>query len=274
MKIVQLSDMHLLRLADASPRDAEGFVAFVDALTPDLVVHVGGAGVTDAGGIEARAEGVRRLSRLAAPLGAIPGDRGFRGPGENLFGDEPATAAGVRAFRDVFGHDRFLCEAGEWAAVGIDSGLLDSGLPEEAEQWEWIEGLPARVEGRPVVLFTHRPIWALRPELRGARPASSVDAGSLPRLRSVLERMDVRVFGGGQLHHYGLLWRDGVPLAAALSAASVHRTVTTADIAGLGAQSLSMVAYRLGATTAMPRFRSLSRTGSGEPCGAGSARAA
>ncbi|AIT60033.1 transposase [Corynebacterium doosanense CAU 212 = DSM 45436] len=132
------------------------------------------------------------------------------------------------------------------------SELFDSGLPEEDEQWAWIETLPAQAGPRPVVLFTHKPVWAYAPEYQNTH--LTIGPQSLPRFEAVLAQLDVRAFGSGHLHRYALSEREGAVVVSAPSTAFVHRTAVSADVIGPGLTQLGVVEYQLD-DRVLPVFR-------------------
>lgn len=253
MRIIQISDTHISHLGGSTADNARRVVAYVNALQPDFVVHTGDVTILDPDEDRDRSAAKEILAAIAAPAYVLPGNHDVGEPGDEPFGDRPVTSARVAAFRAHFGEDRFVADVGEWAVVGVDSELFDSGLPEEAEQWDWIEELPARLGGRPVLFFTHKPVWALTPALQDTR--LSVGPGALPRLEAVLARLNVRAFGSGHLHHYRLTWRDDVPVVSAPSTAFVHRGAVSEDVVGHGLVQLGVVEYELDGDVAMPYFR-------------------
>lgn len=252
MKIVQISDTHISYLGGSTADNARRAVEFINELEPDFVIHSGDVTILDPDEDRDREAASEILSAIAAPYRVLPGNHDVGEPGEDPFGDRPVTSERVAAFRRHFGDDRFVELVGDWALVGVNSELFDSGLPEEAEQWEWIEGLPERIGARPALFFTHKPVWALAPELQNTH--LSIGPDSLPRLESVLDRLDVRGFGSGHLHHYALTEHGGVPVVSAPSTAFVHRSVST-DIVGPGLSQLGIVEYVLDDRSALPFFR-------------------
>ncbi len=137
--------------------------------------------------------------------------------------------------------------------IGFDSELFESGLPEEQEQWAWLEDLPQRLLGRPAIVFTHKPIHARTPQSQD--PRLSVGPEALPRLTAVLDRLDVRALGSGHLHHFQLEERDGTPVVSAPSTAFIHRGPQIAQIAGPGLNQLGVVEYAIEEGVVRPRFR-------------------
>jgi hypothetical protein len=108
------------------------------------------------------------------------------------------SAARLAGWRASFGADRFALPLGEWSLIGVNAQLLGTGLPEEAEAWAWLEEVVQEADGRPVALFTHKPLF-----WRG--PADGDDGNHWPsacreRLRGMLGRGRLRLAVSGHLH--------------------------------------------------------------------------
>ena len=252
MKLVQITDTHISHLGGSPSTNAARFVEFINELEPDIVVHTGDVTILDPDVDQDRVAAKEILAGITAPLRVLPGNHDVGEPGDDPFGDRPVTSARVAAFRAHFGIDRFVELVDGWAVVGFNSELFDSGLPEEQEQWTWIESLPAQVGPHPVVVFTHKPVRAYAPEHQNTH--LSIGPESLPRLEAVLAQFDVRAYGSGHLHHYALTERDGAAVVSAPSTAFVHRGAIAADIVGPGLAQLGVVEYEL-AERVLPSFR-------------------
>jgi len=252
MKLVQITDTHISHLGGSPSSNAARFVAFINELEPDVVVHTGDVTILDPDEDRDRVTAKEILAGIDASLHVLPGNHDVGEPGDDPFGDRPVTSARVAAFRDHFGIDRFVDIVDGWAVVGFNSELFESGLPEEAEQWAWIETLPEQVGPRPAVVFTHKPVRAHAPEHQNTH--LSIGPGALPRLEAVLARLDVRAYGSGHLHHYALTERDGAAVVSAPSTAFVHRGAVSADVVGPGLAQLGVVEYALG-DRVLPSFR-------------------
>ncbi len=95
-------------------------------------------------------------------------------PGNHDIGDNP-TAVGKppshpanekdrAAFIDVFGEDRFQFEAAGWCFIGLNSLIMNTGIPSETEQMDWFASQLAGGNGKPVALFLHKPLFLQTPE--------------------------------------------------------------------------------------------------------------
>ncbi|MGW8482588.1 metallophosphoesterase family protein [Microbacterium sp. NPDC055903] len=252
MKLVQITDTHISHLGGSPTDNAARFVELINALEPDLVVHTGDIMILDPDEQRDRVAASEVLAGITAPLRIIPGNHDVGEPGEDPFGDRPVTSERIAAHRAHFGDDRFLEIVDGWAVVGVNSELFDSGLPEEDEQWAWIETLPEQIGPRTVAFFTHKPVWAYKPEYQNTH--LTVGPDSLPRLEAVLAQLDVRAFGSGHLHHYQVTERDGATVVSAPSTAFVHRTAVSPDVVGPSLIQLGIVDWELG-DRVLPVFR-------------------
>ena len=201
MRIVQISDTHVLADGVVTPGNAERVVTFVnDVLRPDLVVHTG-----DVVGLSPDDDGDRRaaaavLGDLRAPLLVVPGNHDVGVAGDAPWAGFAVTGERISQHARVFGEVPFLETFGDWGLIGLDSERLESGLPEEERQWEWLERTLAARPARSLLLFMHRPLWNHRPSR--APDANSVPAPLRERLLALPGAERVRAVGNGHLHWY------------------------------------------------------------------------
>ncbi|MBE7195370.1 MAG: metallophosphoesterase [Gordonia polyisoprenivorans] len=202
MKIVQISDTHLTA-AGGPTEDAFRLLSrhLNDEVRPDLVVHSGDIQVLDPDDAADRAHSRELLELIDAPLLVIPGNHDVGMPGMNAWAGISVTDQRVGAHVAAFGPDHWRHDADEAVLLGINSELLGSGLQLEADQWRWLEqtfgDLP---EGRPVLLFLHKPLWSVTDE-----PVDhQVDVGPVARdrLLGLVDGVDLRAVGCGHLHRY------------------------------------------------------------------------
>lgn len=253
MRIIQISDTHISHLGGDTNANAERIVRFVNELSPDFVVHSGDVGILDPDEDRDRVAAQRILVGIEAPMRVLPGNHDVGEVGAHFTANRPVSSERLAAFRSRFGEDRFVEIVGGWAVIGLNSEIFESGLPEEQEQWAWIERLPELVGDRPALLFTHKPIRAPRPELQ--RPAVSVGAEALPRLEALLAALDIRAYGSGHLHHYALTEHEGVPVVSAPSTAFLARSSAGPELTGPGLVQLGIVEYVVDDEAARPCFR-------------------
>src|SRR5262245_7212787 len=166
-RLTQISDTHLSRgrpfaqLTENFQRVSE----HIDAARPDLVVNSGDVswdGPTN-----------RRDLEFAKELhAALPVDCRYL-PGNHDIGDNP-TEVGVApshpanekdraAFVEVFGEDRWQFEAAGWRFIGLNSLIMNTGIPSEIEQHEWLASQLSGANGKPVALFLHKPLFLNTP---------------------------------------------------------------------------------------------------------------
>ena len=207
MKIVQISDTHLAAGGGATE---DGFRLLArhlnDVVCPDLVVHSGDIQVLHPDDAADRAHARELLDLITAPLLVVPGNHDVGMPGVNAWAGLTVTDERVAAHEGTFGRDRWRHDTEEAVLLGIDSELLGSGLQREADQWRWLEETCAELpQGRPVLLFLHKPLWTVTDE-----PVDhQVDVGPVARdrLLGLLERIELRAVGCGHLHRYRQLRR-------------------------------------------------------------------
>jgi 3',5'-cyclic AMP phosphodiesterase CpdA len=205
-RLTQISDTHLsrgrpfARLAENFHRVSE----HIDATRPDLVIN---SGDVSWDGPTSRAD-----MEFAKDLhGALPVNCRYL-PGNHDIGDNP-TAVGTppshpanekdrAAFVDVFGEDRFHFEAGGWCFIGLNSLIMNTAIPSEAEQIDWFAAQLSSANGKPIALFLHKPLFLQTPE-DPETPGTAIRFVPQPvraQLLTMLGKYDVRLVASGHVH--------------------------------------------------------------------------
>jgi len=225
VRIVQISDTHLSHQGGITNANFKGIVTFVnEALRPDLVVNTGDvvAASPDEPGDRETARDLHSL--FDAPVRIVPGNHDVGEPGTDTWMGLQVTSARVAAYRAALGDDRFVESTSDGAAVGINSELLGSGLPEEEQQWAWLDDTLGALDGRPAVLFLHKPVWHPR---RGSQARHlSIPVTARRRLIALDGFRSVRAIGSGHLHRFRRRVRPGLLEVWAPSTGFVGQTKT------------------------------------------------
>jgi len=259
MRIVQISDTHLSHLGGVTNDNFEQLVTFVnDVLEPDLIVNTGDAAILSPDSGEDREAAHRLHGGFRAPVRVVPGNHDVGEPGPAPWAGISVTSERVARFRETFGSDHWVEVYPEWAVIGINSELMSSGLPEEAEQWEWLSTLPGVVQDRPALIFMHKPVWS--PVDHETEHAISLPAAERDRLLDVLAPVTLRAVCSGHLHRY-----DARPHGEVMTV-SAPSTAFIAGSYGLpGLHQLGVVELRCEDGQVRPLFRSVPTLTESEP---------
>ena len=205
-RLTQISDTHLsraprfARLTDNFHRVSE----HIDAARPDLVINSGDVswdGPTSRDDLD-----------YARDLHAVlPVDCRYL-PGNHDIGDNP-TAVGKppshpanetdrAAFVEVFAEDRWQFEAAGWRFIGLNSLIMNTGLPSEPEQMDWLTSQLSGANGKPVALFLHKPLFLQTPEDPETEGTAIryVPQPVRAQLVDLLGAHDVRLVASGHVH--------------------------------------------------------------------------
>lgn len=196
-----LSDTHL-NLRTNEPglsyvRRADQAIAAVNDAKVDLVLVAGD--LTDGGRPEQMALFKEKVKQFKAPVLFVPGnhDVGMVGRGKV---ETSITEGRVKRFASTLGPNWFDREEGGLRVIGVDSCLFESGLPEEAEQWKFLEQALARPSPRPTFLLEHYPLF-LKAVDEGEVGTWNVGPEPRRRLLALLKQGGVKTVLSGHLHY-------------------------------------------------------------------------
>jgi 3',5'-cyclic AMP phosphodiesterase CpdA len=203
-RLTQISDTHLARrmtpLIDNFHRVSE----YIDAKRPDLVLNSGDLAFD--GPAEPDELEFARTLHDALPVACryLPGNHDI-GDNPTAVGPapkQPVTEPGLQAYRATFGDDRWRFDAAGWCFIGLNSLIMNTGLLDEAEQFEWLASQLAGAKGQPVALFLHKPLFLNTPD-DPELEATAIRYVPMPARRHLIEMLravDLRLVGSGHVH--------------------------------------------------------------------------
>jgi len=133
-------------------------------------------------------------------------------PGNHDIGDNP-TAVGAApshmanekdcaVFIEMFAEDRWQFDAAGWRFIGLNSLIMNTGIPREVEQEEWLQSQLSRANGKPIALFLHKPLFLMTPDdpEESGTAIRYVPQPVRARLVEMLGAHDVRLVASGHVH--------------------------------------------------------------------------
>jgi 3',5'-cyclic AMP phosphodiesterase CpdA len=203
-RLTQISDTHLARrmlpLIDNFHRVSE----YIDAGRPDLVLNSGD--ISFDGPAEPDELEFARSLHGALPVACryLPGNHDI-GDNPTAVGPapkQPVTEPSLQAYRATFGEDRWRFDAAGWCFIGLNSLIMNTGLADEAEQFDWLASQLAGAKGQPVALFLHKPLFLNAPD-DPELAATSIRYVPMParsQLIEMLRAVDLRLVASGHVH--------------------------------------------------------------------------
>ena len=176
----------------------------IDSYDPDFVIHLGDIvhpvpHLPTYGSASSVANQIMDLIR--APVYYVPGNHDI---GDK---DNPTVPAYIvnedyfRDFRKYYGPTYQSFDYSGIHFVLINSPVLNSGLPEEKQQKEWLERDLNENKGKRILVFSHYPPYLYQPE-----EAANYDNIDLPEriwLLELLTKHNVEAFFAGHVHQFG-----------------------------------------------------------------------
>ena len=227
-RIVQVSDSHLSGRAAWFVDNWDIFVNEMCAATPDLIVWTGDVTLSGADG-EADFEFARReMERLPCRTLVIPGNHDIGEPaglgnGEfpNPKRERPITDFRRRRWRKHFGSEWWSENIGGWRLYGLNAQLFDSGLKAESQQLDFFVKALKDAEGRPGLLFLHKPLFYSDPAEREPRLYCVLPKGRKCILQ-LAKQFNIKVIGSGHLHCYRSIRHQEIQMIWAPATAFVN----------------------------------------------------
>ncbi|WP_065755158.1 metallophosphoesterase family protein [Bradyrhizobium paxllaeri] len=205
-RLTQISDTHLSRaarfakLTDNFHRVSE----HIDTARPDLVINTGDIsfdGPTSPDDLKFAKE---LHDGLPVPCRHLPGNHDI-GDNPTEIGaapKQPATEEERQKYLSVIGEDRWRFDAAGWCFIGLNSLIMNTGIESEAEQFGWLASELGRINGRPVALFLHKPLFLSAPD-DPETEETAIRYVPQPRRRSLIElfsAIDLRLVASGHVH--------------------------------------------------------------------------
>lgn len=219
-RIVHVSDSHLSPTHAYFAMNWAAFRADMAANPPDLLVHGGDLSfngpVLEADLAYAAAE----VAGLGLDWRAIPGNHDIGEAPASSRLDQPVTPERIAAWRRLVGPQWWSHDVGEWRLIGLDTSLMASDLPEEAEQAAFLKEALGTRGKRPVMVFIHMPPFDRDP----ADPKTTTSVIPFPARGAFLDTCasgGVKVIACGHLHIYRRVRHRGMEIVWAPPTAMV-----------------------------------------------------
>ncbi|HXI05874.1 MAG: metallophosphoesterase family protein [Bradyrhizobium sp.] len=205
-RLTQISDTHLSRAARFAglTGNFQRVSEHIDATRPDLVVNSGDVS-WDGPNSRSDLEYARELhATLPVNCRFLPGNHDI-GDNPTAVGKPPSLRANEKdraSFVEIFGEDRFHFEAAGWCFIGLNSLIMNTAIPSEAEQMDWFAARLSEANGKPIALFLHKPLFLQTPEDPETEPTAIrfVPQPARAQLVTMLGAHDVRLVASGHVH--------------------------------------------------------------------------
>lgn len=188
------------RLANARN---EFLVAELNRIKPAFVVHIGDIlhPLPSSPLFSPTAEFAKRMfGKLQCPFHLLPGNHDVGDKPLDWMPADRVTANSVLKYRATFGHDWSAFTHRGCRFILINTSLLNSGLPFEAEQRAWLEAELASASGQRIFMFAHYPPFIARADEESHY--DNLDEPARGWLLQLLVRHKVEALFSGHVHNF------------------------------------------------------------------------
>lgn len=211
LRIALVSDPHITRGTAEDQSQYKGrfdhVIASVNGAQVDLVLIAGD--LTEGGRPEDVGDFQAQIKGFQAPVWVVPGNHDVGDkhiPGKK----GGVTADHVAAFEAAYGPSFWSRTFQGLRVIGINSSLLGSGLPVEADQWKFLESKLDRSHKMPTLLLMHYPLFLHTPDEPGGGYWNVEPEPRARLLRLILRSKSVRAVLTGHLHRALAVQTGGV----------------------------------------------------------------
>ncbi len=188
----------------------EAMIEQINALEPAFVVNCGDIITTFPDRevfLDQCANAARMHKRFTMPVHFVPGNHDIGdqvpmqvfGPGEDARRAIKPTF--IRAYRNAFGSDYYAFRHGAYHFTIVNGSLMNSGLPDEAAQWTFLEReLAAAQNARARFAFIHNPPYWRSPDEPADGNYEPIYPPARERLLDLLLKNNVAVLFCGHTH--------------------------------------------------------------------------
>jgi 3',5'-cyclic AMP phosphodiesterase CpdA len=219
-RIVQVSDTHLSESHAYFIDNFDVFVAEMQWLKPDLIVHTGDISFNGPARVADLAFAAEQLKRLPCKVLTLAGNHDIGEAPRHSRLDQPLTDERIAAWRHFVGPMWWQEDVGACRLIGLDTALMASSRPEESEQSAFLEEALATRGKRPVMVFLHMPPYYADPaDDRFTTAAIPFEARG--RLIKICRDGGVKIIACGHLHIYRRMRHQGMQIIWAPTTAMV-----------------------------------------------------
>jgi 3',5'-cyclic AMP phosphodiesterase CpdA len=203
-RLTQISDTHLTRRLQKLTDNFHRVSEHIDATRPDLIVNTGDLSF-DAPTSPDDLKFAKELhDALPVPCRHLPGnhDVGDNPTAVGTAPKRPATEQERQKYLSVIGEDRWRFDEAGWCFIGLNSLIMNTGIESEAGQFDWLAAELGRINGRPVALFLHKPLFLDAPD-DAETAETAIRYVPQPRRKELIEMfaaVDLRLVASGHVH--------------------------------------------------------------------------
>ncbi len=203
-RLTQISDTHLARRLPKLTDNFHRVSEHIDTTRPDLVVNTGDLAF-DAPTSPDDLKFAKELhDALPVPCRHLPGnhDVGDNPTAVGAAPKQPATEQERQKYLAVIGEDRWRFDAAGWCFIGLNTLIMNTGIESEAGQFDWLAAELGRINGKPVALFLHKPLFLDAPD-DAETAETAIRYVPQPRRKDLVDMfaaVDLRLVASGHVH--------------------------------------------------------------------------
>lgn len=146
------------------------------------------------------AEAVVAMRSLPVPVYHVAGNHDVGDKPDRTMPTHPVSPESLANYHQVCGRSWYRVDQADCRLLVINSQILDTDLPEEREQREWLETEMASAEGKRLMLFLHLPLYLGKEDEPALGNYDVLGVSSRRWLLDLIKRHEVRFVAGAHVH--------------------------------------------------------------------------
>jgi 3',5'-cyclic AMP phosphodiesterase CpdA len=219
-RLVHVSDTHLSATHGYFNVNWAAFRQAMAESPPDLLVHGGDISFNGPVAPDDLAYAVKEIAALGLPWRAIAGNHDVGEAPDFTRLNQPINRERIAAWRTHVGPQWWQHDVPYWRIIGLDTALMGSNLPEEAEQHQFLEQALATRGALHAMVFIHMPPFE-RDHTSPANPTSYIPIAARTAFLETCAAASVKTIACGHKHVYRKVRHRGMDIVWAPATAMV-----------------------------------------------------
>lgn len=224
-EFVVLADTHYTRISEDARVEFEGrrkqsariahVMGLIDSLNPEFVIHLGDLTqeAPESKNFElSRQEALDQIGYLNSKWYQVAGNHEVGDKPDATMPTHPVSRRILAAYHAKMGSSWYSFNHGKCSFIILNSQIFNTGIPEENEQYFWVENLLTKLKGQRLLVFMHLPLFIFERTESSTGHYDNIGEPARSRLIELFQKYSVELVINGHVHFQFLNCFDQIRL--------------------------------------------------------------